>query len=144
MEPNEVLRRIETAKMARQQNEKNRVDAMALDPGTDWAMWILGQRVFRVSPDNAEARELQSTGLWTLLDARFVLLNATKMSDDDQGERGIPNQRIRGSGIARNLNDNVLAEAKELDPGDDWPIYFLDDRIFRVSPNKREARELES
>jgi hypothetical protein len=138
----EVARRIEAAAMVRREEEKIRADAKARDPGTDWPMWVLSDRTFRVSPDGTEARELQPTGFWSHIDAAFVLLNATKLTEQYQ-EPKEAFDRTCGQAYARNLGDNVLAEAKELDPGVDWPIRVLEDRIFRISPDGQDARELE-
>ena len=47
-----------------------------------------------------------------------------------------------GQQLVDNLKRNVLAEAKELEPGADWSAWMLGERTFRVSPDRKEAREL--
>ena len=49
-----------------------------------------------------------------------------------------------GEALVSNLNRKVLAEAKANEPDSDWPTWVLGDRTFRVSPDGKEARELET
>ena len=47
-----------------------------------------------------------------------------------------------GKELLANLARNVMAEAKELEPGADWSTWTLGERTFRVSLDRKEAREL--
>ena len=51
-------------------------EAKELEPGADWSAWTLGERIFRVSPDRKEARELQPDGFWRIVMADYVLAHA--------------------------------------------------------------------
>jgi hypothetical protein len=44
--------------------------------------------------------------------------------------------------LVDNLNRNVMASWKALEPGNDWTTWQLGDRVFRVSPDRKKAREL--
>jgi hypothetical protein len=48
-----------------------------------------------------------------------------------------------GQQLADNLNRKVLASAKARASGADWTEWRLGDRVFRVSPDQMQARELE-
>lgn len=47
-----------------------------------------------------------------------------------------------GQALVGNLNRNVLAEATAMEPGADWSAWTLGERRFRVSPDRKDAREL--
>ncbi|MGA9026569.1 MAG: hypothetical protein WB440_10975 [Steroidobacteraceae bacterium] len=47
-----------------------------------------------------------------------------------------------GQALVDNLNRNVLAKAKAMEPGADWSELRQGDRVFRLSPDGTQARQL--
>ena len=48
------------------------------EPAAAWYPWKLGDRLFRMSPDGKQARELMPDGFWTFVLAKYVLKNAQR------------------------------------------------------------------
>ena len=64
-------------------------------------------------------------------EADFLALKAKTAARADWGQE-----------LVNNLNRNVLAEARAMEPGAAWSAWTLGERTFRVSPDRKQAREL--
>jgi hypothetical protein len=90
--------------------------------GSVLAFDVPGGRPFSLNVARDEGCEIS--------EADFLALKATAAARADWGQE-----------LVDNLNRNVLAEAKAMEPGADWSVWTLGERTFRVSPDRTQARE---